>query len=242
MKPLRSYEPEVDGLRALAVLCVVLYHAGVARFNGGFVGVDVFFVISGYLITRNILSDCAAGTFSFRDFYMHRVRRILPAMYFTMALSAIAAPVVLSAGDLKQFWESAGYSIFALPNIFFWMQAGYWDTARDFKPLLHFWSLGVEEQFYLFWPALLWLTFKFCYPREGGDPEGRVGCLRPWIPAFAGMTIILSGLSLAAAQYILKVDTTAVFYLTPYRIFEFGFWGVSGLFCCCLFCIVCRYG
>lgn len=205
MKSLRPYEPEVDGLRALAVLCVVLYHAGVAKFNGGFVGVDVFFVISGYLITRNILSDCAAGGFSFKDFYMHRVRRILPAMYFTMALSAIAAPVVLSAGDLKQFWQSVGYSIFALPNIFFWMQAGYWDTARDFKPLLHFWSLGVEEQFYLFWPALLFLT----YSRS--------------LKSVAFLIVILSGLSLLAAQHVLKMDTTAVFYLTPFRIFEFGF-------------------
>jgi peptidoglycan/LPS O-acetylase OafA/YrhL len=128
MKLSRSYEPEVDGLRALAVLVVVLFHAGIRGFKGGFVGVDIFFVISGYLITRNILSDISLGRFTYRDFYTRRARRIFPAMYVTMVLSAIAGFFIFSPLDLERFAASSVYACGALQNVFFWTEAGYWDA------------------------------------------------------------------------------------------------------------------
>ncbi len=204
----RQYEPEVDGLRALAVLVVLLFHAGFKSFRGGFVGVDIFFVISGYLITRNILSDIAAGTFSYTGFYTRRIRRIFPAMLFTMVISGITGILVFSPLDLERFARSMIYACAALQNIYFWTEAGYWDASKNVKPLLHFWSLGVEEQFYLFWPLIL-LTFFPLSAKRGGK-------------FFFGLIFILSAMSFASSLDFLKSDSAAVFYLTPFRVFEFG--------------------
>jgi peptidoglycan/LPS O-acetylase OafA/YrhL len=209
MNPSRTYEPEIDGLRALAVMVVVLYHAGFKGFDGGFVGVDIFFVISGYLISRNILSDITAGTFTFRDFYLRRARRIFPAMFATMLLCAIAGFFIFSPLDLERLGASIVYASAALPNIFFWQESGYWDTSKQFKPLLHFWSLGVEEQFYFVWPfLLLWLHRKI--PPNDGN--------RILFRFILGLSVI----SLLLSQYVLTKDSTAAFYLTPFRMFEFG--------------------
>lgn len=205
----RRYEPEIDGLRALAVLVVILFHAGFGICRGGFVGVDVFFVISGYLITRNILSDIARGTFSYRDFYFRRARRIFPAMFVTMLASTVAGFFIFSPLDLKRFAASLISACAAVSNIFFWTEAGYWDASKVVKPLLHFWSLGVEEQFYLFWPwLLLWLCLVFRGPRE----RNKV------FLALLGLSL----LSLFTAQYWIGSVASAVFYLTPFRVFEFG--------------------
>ncbi len=201
----RNYEPAIDGLRAVAILAVLFYHAGITGFPGGFVGVDIFFVISGYLITRNILSDLDLERFTFTDFYIRRARRIFPAMFFTMVCVGICGFFLFSPFHLERLGGSLFSSCFAASNFFFWQESGYWDAEKIYKPLLHFWSLAVEEQFYLFWPALLFGMAIFKKRNLG----------------FWGIAL-LSLLSLCASEYYLSKDAQAVFYLMPFRIFEFG--------------------
>ena len=139
-----KYRAEIDGLRALAVLPVILFHAGFELFSGGFVGVDVFFVISGYLITTIIISEMAEGKFSIINFYERRARRILPALFFVMLACLPFAWLWLTPSDLKDFGQSLiAVSTFS-SNIFFWLDSGYFNTANELKPLLHTWSLAVE--------------------------------------------------------------------------------------------------
>ena len=153
-----KYRAEIDGLRALAVLPVILFHAGFGWFNGGFVGVDVFFVISGYLITTIIISEMAEGKFSIVNFYERRARRILPALFFVMLACIPFAWMWLTPTDLKDFGQSlVAVSTFS-SNILFWFESGYFDTAAELKPLLHTWSLAVEEQYYILFPIFLMLT------------------------------------------------------------------------------------
>ena len=152
------YRREIDGLRAVAVIPVILFHAGFRAFSGGFVGVDVFFVISGYLITSLIVADQNAGTFTLLGFYERRARRILPALFAVMFACLPFAWWWLFPPDLQRFSQSViAVSAFA-SNIWFWHLGGYFDTANDLKPLLHTWSLGVEEQYYLLFPLLLIAT------------------------------------------------------------------------------------
>jgi peptidoglycan/LPS O-acetylase OafA/YrhL len=156
-----KYRAEIDGLRALAVLPVILFHAGFEKFSGGYVGVDVFFVISGYLITTIIISEMAEDNFSILNFYERRARRILPALFFVMLACFPFAWFWLAPDDLKDFGESLfAVSIFS-SNILFWLESGYFDTAAELKPLLHTWSLAVEEQFYILFPIFLILTWRF---------------------------------------------------------------------------------
>lgn len=155
-----KYRSEIDGLRALAVLPVILFHAGFEWFSGGFVGVDVFFVISGYLITTIIISEMAEGKFSIVNFYERRARRILPALFFVMATCLPFAWLWLTPNDLKDFGQSlVAVSTFS-SNILFWWESGYFDTAAELKPLLHTWSLAVEEQYYILFPIFLMLTWN----------------------------------------------------------------------------------
>ena len=155
-----QYRAEIDGLRALAVLPVILFHAGFEWFSGGFVGVDVFFVISGYLITTIIISEMAEGKFSIINFYERRARRILPALFFVMAACLPFAWLWLTPNDLKDFGQSlVAVSTFS-SNILFWLESGYFDTATELKPLLHTWSLAVEEQYYILFPIFLMLTWR----------------------------------------------------------------------------------
>lgn len=153
------YRSEIDGLRALAVLTVILFHAGFTTFRGGFVGVDVFFVISGFLITSIIISDKEAGTFSIVGFYERRARRILPALFLVLLASLVPAWMWLPQSAMVGFCKSLlGVSLFG-SNFVFWSEAGYFDLAAELKPLLHTWSLAVEEQFYFIFPllfALIW--------------------------------------------------------------------------------------
>ena len=150
-----SYRREIDGLRALAVVPVIFFHAGFRAFSGGFVGVDVFFVISGHLITSLILAESALGTFSLAGFYERRARRILPALFVVMAVCIPVSWFLLLPSDMKAFSESlVAVSVFA-SNVLFYSESGYFAADAELKPLLHTWSLAVEEQFYVLFPLFL---------------------------------------------------------------------------------------
>lgn len=197
-----NYRREIDGLRAFAVLPVILFHAGFQPFSGGFVGVDVFFVISGYLITSIILAEKQAGTFTLIGFYERRARRILPALFVVMFACLPFAWLWLLSPDMRRFSQSlVAVSGFA-SNILFWKTSGYFDVASELKPLLHTWSLAVEEQYYLFFPIFLTLTW-------------RLG--QRWILSFLAVVAIIS---LAAAQWGSFSHPNAAFFLLPTRGWE----------------------
>ena len=199
-----KYRPEIDGLRGIAVLGVLLFHLGVQQLSGGYVGVDVFFVISGYLITRLIRSDVRAGTFTFTRFYVRRTRRLFPALFFTLVLCLVAGCLLLSPGHLENFAGTLIASILSVSNIQFWQQSGYFDLESSLKPLLHTWSLGVEEQYYLFWPWLLvFLTRRFARH------------------TFA--IILIGGICSFCLNLVFYNSSHAtIFYLLPFRAFEFA--------------------
>ena len=200
-----NYRREIDGLRALAVLPVILFHAGFETFSGGFVGVDVFFVISGYLITSIILYDMEAGTFSLIRFYERRARRILPALYFVIFACIPIAWLWLLPPDMKNFSQSlVAVSVFA-SNIFFWIESGYFSTAAEYKPLLHTWSLSLEEQYYVLFPLFMLLAW-------------RLG--KKWI---VGLLIVMAIVSLTAAQWGSLNIPSATFFLLPTRGWELLF-------------------
>lgn len=150
-----KYRPEINGLRTLAVLPVVLYHAGAQGFSGGYIGVDIFFVISGYLITSILIIDLSHDNFSIIKFYEKRARRILPALFFVMLCTIPFSWLWLSPPSLLSFSKSILSVIFFVSNFFFWSESGYFDVGGENKPLLHTWSLAVEEQYYLLFPILL---------------------------------------------------------------------------------------
>lgn len=198
-----DYRREIDGLRALAVLPVILFHAGFQTFSGGFVGVDIFFVISGYLITSIILAEKQAGTFTLINFYERRARRILPALFVVMFTCLPFAWLwLLPPADMKNFSQSlVAVSSFS-SNILFWQTSNYFETAAELKPLLHTWSLAVEEQFYLFFPIFLMLIW-------------RLGKHRILII----LTVLLIA-SLSVAQWGSIYKPVATFYLLPTRGWE----------------------
>ena len=157
----RNYRPDIDGLRAIAVLAVVLHHALPGRFDGGFVGVDIFFVISGYLISSIILTQLLADRFSFADFYGRRIRRIFPALILILLATFALGWWWMTPLDLKNLGTHLLASVGFLSNVVFWREAGYFDDASSIKPLLHLWSLAIEEQFYLVWPLALWALHRW---------------------------------------------------------------------------------
>ncbi len=154
-----QYRPEVDGLRAVAVLSVVLFHMGFGC-PGGFVGVDVFFVISGFLITSLIWRDLENGTFSFANFWERRARRIAPALLVMVLVTSIAGSIFLLPDDFQKLGEATASQAAFAGNIHYWLDSGYFAGESEEKPLLHTWSLAVEEQFYLLVPLVLWGTFR----------------------------------------------------------------------------------
>lgn len=156
-----KYRPEIDGLRALAVIPVIFFHAGFSIFAGGYVGVDIFFVISGYLITSIILSELSQDRFSIINFYERRARRILPALFFMMFWCIPFSWFLLSPIDLKDFGQSLIAVSTFLSNILFWQESGYFETASELKPLLHTWSLAIEEQYYIIFPLFLMFGWNF---------------------------------------------------------------------------------
>lgn len=140
-----KYIPEIDGLRAIAVISVVLFHAGFPLFNGGYVGVDIFFVLSGYLITRLIITEASeSGNFNYSRFYYRRAKRLFPALYLVLLLTFLLAFLLFTPQHFERFGGELIYSIVSLSNFYFWNESGYFNTAADFKPLLHTWSLSVE--------------------------------------------------------------------------------------------------
>ena len=155
------YRRDIDGLRGIAVLAVVLFHAFATLVPGGFVGVDIFFVISGYLITGILLRDLQAGQFSYRRFYARRVRRIFPALALVLAVTWLIGWFVLLPIEYAELGKHTGAASLFISNFVLWKEAGYFDRAAELKPLLHLWSLGVEEQFYILWPPVLWAIWRW---------------------------------------------------------------------------------
>jgi peptidoglycan/LPS O-acetylase OafA/YrhL len=155
-----SYRSDIDGLRALAILPVVLFHAFPNLLPGGFIGVDIFFVISGYLITSILLKDIQEGKYSIKTFYARRVRRIFPALSLVLLFCLALGWVVLTAVEYRALGKHVAGGAGFIANFMFWREAGYFDAAGDTKPLLHLWSLGIEEQFYIVWPLLLYFFAK----------------------------------------------------------------------------------
>lgn len=196
------YRREVDGLRTLAVMPVILFHAGVSVFQGGYVGVDVFFVISGFLITNIILEEKRKGAFSIIGFYERRARRILPALIFVVFATIPFAWTYLSPKDLRDYAQSvASVSLFA-SNFLFWDESGYFDTEAELKPLLHTWSLAVEEQYYILFPVLIFVVWRLGHRRVMGS--------------FIGLAL----LSLGAAIWQVQAAPAAAFFLLPARAWE----------------------
>lgn len=200
-----SHRNDIDGIRTLAVLGVLIFHLDADWLPGGYLGVDVFFVISGYLITRNILRDVTGGRWRFLTFYSRRVLRLFPALFVTVILSLVAGFFIFTPPLLIELGKSAQASVFWYSNIYFWLQSGYFDTDSQFKPLLHTWSLSVEEQFYLFWPAMIVAVVALLGIRWL-LPVLIIACIASWVAS-----------AVLDAGY---PDMT--FYLTPFRIFEFA--------------------
>lgn len=155
-----NYRPDIDGLRAVAVLSVVAFHAFPAWMKGGFVGVDIFFVISGFLISTIIFENLDRGTFSFSTFYARRIKRIFPALLLVLAASLAFGWFALLADEYKQLGKHVAAGAGFVSNLVLWGESGYFDNAAETKPLLHLWSLGIEEQFYIVWPFAVWLAWK----------------------------------------------------------------------------------
>ncbi|WP_095589830.1 acyltransferase family protein [Actibacterium ureilyticum] len=200
-----AYRNDIDGLRAIAVSIIVLFHMGVTALGGGYVGVDVFFVISGYLITGQILRDLQRGGFSFGTFYMRRLRRLAPSLLVVLFATLLAGFFLLGPDHYERLGRSTVAALFSVSNIFFWTEAGYFDEAAINKPLLHLWSLAVEEQFYLVWPVLLVILARL----------GR-------LTAVPAVLFGLGAISLVASELLLDDDPSAVFFLTPFRLAEFA--------------------
>jgi peptidoglycan/LPS O-acetylase OafA/YrhL len=156
-----NYRTDIDGLRALAVVPVILFHAGFSTFSGGFIGVDVFFIISGYLITGVIWREIVQKKFSLLVFYERRARRILPALFAMITATLVAGWFLLTIAPLQSLANSTFAAVFSISNVYFWRQTGYFAGASELFPLLHTWSLGVEEQFYIFVPLVLLLAARF---------------------------------------------------------------------------------
>ncbi len=201
----QSYRADIDGLRAVAVLAVLFYHLGFEGVGGGLVGVDVFYVISGFLITGMALGD----RFSFSDFYVRRFARLMPALAATVMATLVAGYLLFDSAAYKQLAGTVPHALLATSNIYFWQTLSYFDDAALSVPLLHTWSLSVEWQFYLVWPTLL-----FVANRIGG---------RKAVVALVVLTIVSS---LAAEQVWMRRDATASFYLSPLRAFEMALGGL----------------
>ena len=218
-----DYRPDLDGLRGFGVLIVILFHVGFSEPSGGFVAVDMFFVISGFLITRLIRHEyLQTGSFSYSNFYVRRARRLMPALFFTLAVCLGVGAFVFTPADLERFGGAVVHAVASLSNFYFWSEAGYFDKESSLKPLLHTWSLGVEEQFYLIWPASLLLLLskarRFTVPvilAVGAASlalnlmfaDGEVGFVRRlWPPA----------------QSWIADGHSTIYFLAPFRVFEFA--------------------
>ncbi len=197
-----AYRADIDGLRAIAVLLVLAYHLGIRRLSGGFVGVDVFFVISGFLISSVILGEIAASKFSLFSFYERRIRRIFPALFVMMFVTSLLAYKYFLPTELIDYAKSLITATFSVSNIYFWRQSGYFDAPAAMKPLLHTWSLAVEEQFYIFFPLFLVLVRRI-FPNK----------LRQAV-------VVIALLSFAVSAWGAFKDPVSTFYLAHTRAWE----------------------
>lgn len=195
------YRPDIDGLRAVAVLSVVAFHAFPTWMNGGFIGVEVFFVISGFLISTIIFENLDRGTFSFSEFYARRIKRIFPALLLVLLASYAFGWFALLADEYKQLGKHIAAGAGFVSNFVLWGEAGYFDNSAETKPLLHLWSLGIEEQFYIVWPFVLWFAWK------------RKFNLFP-------LTVIVAFISFYLNLKGIKNDTIATFYSPQTRFWE----------------------
>ncbi|SOB99916.1 peptidoglycan/LPS O-acetylase OafA/YrhL [Rhodobacter sp. JA431] len=198
-----AYRPEIDGLRSIAVIPVILFHAGFTVFSGGYIGVDVFFVISGYLITGILLREIAEQNFSILRFYERRARRILPALFVVMLTSLPFAWAWMTAPLYADFSKSLLAVLGFVSNILFWQQSSYFDVSAEFKPMLHTWSLAIEEQYYIFFPPLLWGAMRLLKVRGS-------------LIVFAALTAV----SLTLTEMMVRGHPIGVFYLLPFRAWE----------------------
>jgi peptidoglycan/LPS O-acetylase OafA/YrhL len=196
-----NYRRDIDGLRAVAVLLVVFDHLH-TRATGGYIGVDVFFVISGYLISSSIMAEMASGSFLLGGFYERRIRRILPALLVMLLAVTVLAYLYYVPSEIEAYARSLLAAIFSVSNMLFWHEAGYFDAPSAFKPLLHTWSLGVEEQFYIFFPLFLFV-------------------LRRWFPTWIKAAIwAVTLVTFAMACFWVRRDPTAAFFFAPLRAWE----------------------
>jgi peptidoglycan/LPS O-acetylase OafA/YrhL len=206
-----GYRAEIDGLRALAVASVILFHAGLGFMPGGYVGVDIFFVISGFLITRIIVAEIESGSFSLSGFYERRIRRILPALFVVMFSCLVPAWLWMMPGQLREFGQSLmAVTVFG-SNFLFWSNTGYFQEAAEESPLIHTWSLGVEEQFYVVFPLLVILLWSFGRPR---------------LALTAGLVTLAS---LAVSEFAARNHPVAAFFLIPARAWELGLGAILAL-------------
>ena len=196
------YRSEIDGLRALAVMPVIFFHAGFEAFSGGYVGVDIFFVISGYLITSIILNEKQNNNFTLINFYERRARRILPALFLVMLVTIPLGWLLMLPDQFVDLGKSLYSTSLFSSNILFWLQSGYFEGPAELKPLLHTWSLAVEEQYYLFFPILVMLIWNLG---------------KNWMIVIISLIGILSLITAQIASY---ESPSANFYLLPTRIWE----------------------
>lgn len=200
--PKRQYRADLDGMRAVAVLSVVVFHLEHSLLPGGFVGVDVFFVLSGFFITQLLLNDLSQSTFSLTRFYDRRIRRLFPALLLMLAVTALAAAFILMPGEFRRFGRNLMGAVLSLSNFVFWADSDYFSPDAETYPLLHTWSLAVEEQFYLLYPISLWLLWRFCR-----------GCI-------GKAMLLVFALSFALSVYASYYAPSAAFYLAPSRAWE----------------------
>jgi len=209
-----QYRREIDGLRALAVIPVILFHAGIQTFSGGYVGVDIFFVISGFLITSIILAELEQEKFSLINFYDRRARRILPALFVMMTVTLLVGYFTLLPDEFKNLGQSVVATTLFSNNILLSFTSGYWDLNSEFKPLLHTWSLGVEEQYYFIFPLILLFMWKI--------PRAQVRITQLFILLFLS--------SLAFASWFVKVSPNLAFYTLPTRAWEILLGALTALY------------
>ncbi|MGY6214042.1 acyltransferase family protein [Methylolobus aquaticus] len=216
-----NYRPDIDGLRAVAIIPVVAFHAGVPLFGGGFVGVDVFFVISGFLITRLLADELGrTGRIDFLAFYARRARRLFPALAVVcLATLALGLWALLPFGEQQDLAKSAIATSLFSSNLFFWMQSGYFDGPTDLKPLLNMWSLAVEEQFYWVWPLLLVAVWRGFIPKIAKGARTLVFALA-----------LIAAVSFGSNLWVTAQSPSTAFYMMPIRAWEFALGGTLAFF------------
>jgi len=205
-RPVPGYRPDIDGLRAVAVISVVIFHAFPGALAGGFAGVDIFFAISGYLISQHIIETLDQGRFSLVDFYVRRIKRIYPALVTVMVATLAAGIALMASGELRQLAADALASVAFVANIYFYLTRDYFSQGASASPLLHLWSLGVEEQYYIIWPVALFVLWRFASRR---------------VATFAIAAAIL--LSFACSIVLSRTHAIAAFYLPFTRFWELLF-------------------